>query len=620
MLGAVVAEIIYGLTMVTEAAAPRSAHSLLGPAAWLCAGVLLGCAACSQTAEPPVTGETAGRAPGSRADAGTAQAGTPWFTDRAAEAGLNFVHFNGMSGRFYFAEVMPPGVALFDYDNDGDLDAYLVQGQLLDPAATLAQALVPPSGPQPLKGRLFRNDLTVGADGSRSLRFTDVTEASRIDARQYGMGVAAADIDNDGWVDLYLTHFGRNQLYRNNGEGTFSDISRASGTDVAGFSVSATFFDYDRDDRLDLFVGGYLDYSLDIDQACTSVTGGRGYCPPRVYRAQRDRLYHNDGGGRFTDVSVKALASGDYGPALGVVAADLNDDGWPDLYVANDGHENQLWINQKNGTFKNDALLAGVALTVDGQAEASMGVDAGDFDNDGDEDLLVTELTGEGSNLFVNTGGGNFRDESAISGLGPGSFESTGFGTAWADFDNDGWLDTLSVNGLVQIPAAPTPGPFPLGQRMLLFRNQQNGRFAPVGNPGAPFQATDVGRGAAFGDVDNDGDIDVLVGNNSGPTRLLVNGVGHDAHWVGLRLLGRSAKRDMLGARVDIVRENGPRLRRRVRADGSYGSASDPRVLAGLGASTERPTVRVTWPDGSTDEWRNVSVDGWTTLTQGGGR
>lgn len=577
---------------------------------WLLVSVL-GCGSPGPAAEPATRGATGERTP---------SAGADWFTDRAVETGLSFVHFNGMSGRFYFAEVMPPGAALFDFDNDGDLDAYLVQGQLLDPAATLTEALLPPSGPLPLKGRLFRNDLSILPNGVRTLRFTDVTDESGIDARQYGMGVAAGDVDNDGWIDLYLTNFGRNQLYRNNGNGTFSDISRMSGTAVDGFSVSATFVDYDRDDRLDLFVGGYLDYSLASDQACTSVTGGRGYCPPRVYRALRDRLYHNEGGGRFKDVSEDALLGGDHGPALGVVAADLNDDGWQDLYVANDGHENQLWVNQKDGTFRNDALLAGVALTVDGQAEASMGVDAGDFDNDGDEDLLVTELTGEGSNLFVNTGGGNFSDESTLSGLGPLSFEFTGFGTSWADFDNDGWLDVLSVNGLVQVPASPQPGPFPLGQRMLLFRNQQNGRFAPVANAGVPFQAIDVGRGAAFGDVDNDGDIDVLVGNNSGPARLLVNGVGQTAHWLGLRLVGRATKRDMVGARVDVVRQGAPRLRRRAHADGSYGSASDPRVLVGLGGLAERPTVRVTWPDGSIDQWSDVAIDAWVTLTQGGGR
>jgi len=543
-------------------------------------------------------------------------AADPWFLDRAADLGLQFQHFNGMTGRFLFPEVMPPGVALFDYDNDGDLDAYLVQGQLLDPAASLSQALVPPAAPLPLKGRLFRNDLTT-VGGAKSPRFVDVTDGSGLEAVQYGMGVAAADIDNDGWTDLYLTNLGRNQLYRNNGNGSFTDISQASGTAVSGFFSSATFFDYDRDGRLDLYVGGYLDWTLAGDQACTSVTGGRGYCPPRVYRAQRGRLFHNDGKGRFTDVSVKALLGGDYGPTLGVVAADVDDDGWLDLYVANDGQEDQLWMNQRNGTFRNDGLLAGVALTADGQAEGSMGVDAGDFDNDGDEDLVVTELTGEGTNIYVNNGLGRFRDQSIASGIGVGSFESTGFGTALADFDNDGWLDLLSVNGLVQMPAAPAGGPFPLGQHMLVFRNLQDGRFAPVADPGPAFQLPGVGRGAAFGDIDNDGDLDVLVGNNSGPSRLLINQVGARAHWIGLRLIGRDTARDMIGARVDVVRATGPRLRRRAHSDGSYASSSDPRVLVGLGASTERPTIRVTWPDGTVDEWKDVAIDAWVTLKQG---
>lgn len=550
------------------------------------------------------------------------QPGTPtiqaWFSERASEVGLDFVHFNGMSGRFYFPEVMPPGVALFDFDNDGDLDVYFVQGQLLGPGATSAGALIPPRG-EP-KGRLFRNDLTPASAGTSRLHFTDVTDASGIDARGYGMGVAVGDVDNDGFPDLYLTNFGRNQLFRNNGNGTFTDISRSSGTDAAGFFVSATFFDYDRDGRLDLFVGGYVDYTIEHDKRCPAVSGGPGYCPPRVYRSARDHLYHNSGGGRFTDVTDRALIGGEFGPALGVVAADMNDDGWPDLYVTNDGHENQLWVNQHDGTFRNDALAAGVALTADGQVEASMGVDAGDFDNDGDEDLLMTELTGEGSNLFVNLGKGVFEDRSLGSGLGPASLGFTGFGTGWADFNNDGWLDILSVNGLVQIPPAAGQGIFPLGQPMLLLQNLRDGRFAPVTFPGDALRRSEVGRGAAFGDIDNDGDIDVVVGNDAGPARLLINEIGNQSHWVGVRLLGRDAPRDMLGARVDVVKGDGTRLRRRAHTDGSYASASDPRVLVGLGSSTERPSVRVTWPNGQTEEWTDIAIDQWTTLRQGNRR
>ena len=436
------------------------------------------------------------------------------------------------------------------------------------------------------------------------------------------MGVAAGDFDNDGCVDLYLTNFGRNQLFRNNCDGTFTDVSRQSGTDDAGFSVSASFVDYDRDGWLDLYVGNYLDYSIETNKTCFRPSGERDYCPPSAYRAQRDRLYHNNRDGTFTDVTARALVGGAFGPALGVATADFNGDGWPDIYVANDNQDNLLWMNQRDGTFKNMALLSGVALTGEGKAEASMGVDAGDFDNDGDEDLFMTELTGEGSNLFVNDGAGVFEDQSARSGLGPRSLAYTGFGTAWFDFDNDGWLDILTVNGTIAAIEAlrRANDPFPLHQRKQLFRNLGNGQFEVVTDrAGAAFQLSEVGRGAAFGDIDNDGDVDVLVGNDAGRTRLLINNVGTRKHWLGLRLVGEHGPRDMYGARVAVLRANGPTLWRRARADGSYASANDPRVLVGLGDSAEPPRVRVVWPSGRVEEFAGVAVDRYTTLKEGSG-
>jgi hypothetical protein len=543
-----------------------------------------------------------------------------WFTDRAKDTGLDFVHFNGMSGEFYFPEIMPPGVGLLDYDNDGDLDVYLVQGQMLGAGKTLSQALFPPQGPLPLRGRLYRNDLQVHADGTRTLHFTDVTEQSGIKASGYGMGVATGDFNNDGCVDLYLTNLGRNQLFRNNCDGTFTDVSKQSGTDAPGWGVSASFVDYDRDGWLDLYVGNYVQYDIKTDQKCTNLNGRRDYCSPSVYRAQRDRLYHNNRDGTFTDVTAKALVGGwSFGAALGVVSADFNNDGWMDIYVANDGQANLLWMNQRDGTFKNMGLLSGAALTADGKAEASMGVDAGDFDNDGDEDLFMTELTGQGFNLYVNDGSGMFEDQSARSGLGPASLEYSGFGTAWFDFDNDGWLDILAVNGTIRALEGRPTSRFPYDQRMLLFRNLRNGRFEDVTNhAGAVFQLSQVARGAAFGDIDNDGDVDVLVGSVNGPVRLLINNIGSRNHWVGLRLVGERAPRDMLGARVQIIRKNGPTLWRRARADGSYASANDPRVLVGLGDSTEAPRVRVVWPSGRVEEWSAVAIDQYTTLKEGG--
>ena len=579
--------------------------------------------------------DRAAQAPSRAAD--TARNGEPeWFVDRAHDVGIDFVHFNGMSGEFYFPESMAPGVGLLDYDNDGDLDVYLVQGTMLG-ANTISQATFPPRNPLPLKGRLLRNDLTIHQDGTRTLRFTDVTERSGIDSRGYGIGVAAGDFNNDGCVDLYLTNFGLNQMFRNTCNGTFDDVSKQSKTDDPGFSVSASFVDYDRDGWLDLYVGNYLDYTIEANQKCFLITGERDYCPPTAYRAQPDRLYHNNRDGTYADVTAKALVGGEYGPALGVATADFDSDGWPDIYVANDNQDNLLWMNQRDGTFRNTALLSGAALTSEGKAEASMGVDAGDFDNDGDEDLFITELTGEGSNLYVNDGTAVFEDQSARSGLGALSLPYTGFGTAWFDFDNDGWLDIMAVNGTIAAIEAlrRAHDPFPLRQRKQLFRNLANGQFEEVAErAGAAFQLSEVGRGAAFGDIDNDGDVDVLVGNDAGPTRLLINNVGDRKHWLGLRLVGER-KRDMYGARVAVLRPstdaqgapskaegrgNGSTLWRRARADGSYASANDPRVLVGLGDSTQAPTVRVVWPSGRVEEWTTVAIDRYTTLIEGSGR
>ena len=544
-----------------------------------------------------------------------------WFVDTAVERGLDFVHFNGASGEFYFPEIMAPGVGVLDYDNDGDLDVYFVQGQMLGAETTTSNAALSPPGSVRPAGRLYRNDLQVHADGTRALRFTDVTTESGIEARGYGMGMATGDVDNDGLVDLYLTAFGRNQLFRNKGDGTFTDVSRPSGTDDDGWSVSASFVDYDRDGWLDLYVGNYLRYETETATECFSTTGGRDYCAPQVHRPQPDRLYRNQGHGRFVDVTTTALVGRAVGAALGVVTADFNNDGWLDIYVANDGHENQLWMNQRDGTLINTGLLSGTALNADGETEASMGVDAGDFDNDGDEDLFMAHLTDQTNTLYVNDGTALFEDQSARSGLGPPSFSYTGFGAGWFDFDNDGWLDVLVANGLVRDLDEGASDPFPYAQRNQLFRNLGTGRFEEVtAQAGEIFDVPAVGRGAAFGDIDNDGDVDVLVGNDNGPARLLLNQVGSRHHWLGYRLAGKQSGRDVLGARVEVVRDDGPTLWRRARADGSYASANDPRVHVGLGEAAGVSRVRVHWPNGAVEEWFNVSVDRWTTLTEGSGQ
>ena len=583
--------------------------------------ILAGAAAC-RPAEPvpPASGADGGGAAG-------VAAGPPGeirFTDRAREVGLDFEHFNGMSGEFYFSEMMGPGAALFDMDGDGDLDAYFVQGQMLGAGRTLDDALAPPppNTPLPLTDRLYRNDLEVRADGTRTLRFTDMTAGSGLDAATYGMGVAAGDFDNDGRVDLYRTRHGANQLFRNDGGGAFTDVTARSGTGDESWGVSASFVDFDRDGWLDLYVGNYVEYDPENETPCFTVTGERDYCAPKSYPPAPDRLYRNNRDGTFADVTAASGIGGRYGPALGVLAADFDADGWMDVYVANDGEPNQLWINRRDGTFEDRALLAGVAVDVAGDVEASMGVDAGDFDGDGDDDLFMTHVSAETNTLYVNAGAGFFEDRSAMTGVGAPSLPFTGFGTAWVDFDNDGWLDLLAVNGGVQaIESLVRAGdPFPLHQRNQVFRNRRGEGFDDVSAGAGPaFALSEVGRGAAFGDVDNDGDVDVLVVNNNGPVRLLINDVGHRRRWVGLRLVDARG-RDALGARVGVSRDAGPVLWRRARADGSYASANDPRVVAGLGTAEAAARVRVEWPGGRVEDWTDVPAGVWTTLTEGTGR
>jgi hypothetical protein len=557
-----------------------------------------------------------------RATADGGRGAQPWFVDVAAESGLAFTHFNGMSGELLYPEVMPPGIALFDYDNDGDLDVFIVQGRMLG-AKPLDQARLPPRDRSSLEGRLFRNDLRAEADGTRIVRFTDVTDASGLNAAGYGMGAATGDFNNDGCVDLYVTGLGTSQLFRNNCDGTFTDVTKQSGTGSAGWSVSASFVDVDRDGWLDLFVGHYVNYSVEANIRCTGLAGIPDYCPPHVYTPQRSTLFHNNRDGTFADVTMAAGLATDFGPTLGVTTADFNGDGWIDIYQANDGQPNQLWINQHDGTFKNAALLAGAAIGADGQAKSSMGLDAGDFDNDGDEDLVITELVGQGADLFVNNGSALFEERSAQAGLRQPTLPFTGFGVAWLDVDNDGWLDLLMVNGAVSqnlAASGPNDG-FALQQRKLLLHNLRNGRFEDVtASAGQVLQTPEVSRGAAFGDIDNDGDIDVVVGNDSGPVRLLLNTTGQRKHWLGLRLVSARPARDLVGARVTVFRGDGSAIWRRARADGSYASANDPRVLVGLGDSTTPPRVRVQWPDGRIEEWTSVVIDRYTTLTAGSGR
>ncbi|MGD0506665.1 MAG: CRTAC1 family protein [Terriglobales bacterium] len=542
------------------------------------------------------------------------------FTDRAKESGIDFVHFNGMTGAHYYPEVMGSGVALFDYDNDGDLDIFLVQGSMLGPNQELSQSIFHPQ--LPLRGRLYRNDSVRHADGSVTLKFVDVTEESGIKAVGYGMGVAAADFNNDGWVDLYLTNFGHNQMWRNNGDGTFTDVTAESGSDVLGWSCSAAFVDYDRDGWLDLFVTNYVDFRFTDLKKCLAPSGAMDYCGPLAFKPLPNHLFRNRRDGTFEDVSIRSGIGSEFYGALGVLCADFNGNGWPDIFVTNDMRPNQLWMNQRDGTFKNDALIAGCALNRDGGPQSSMGVDAGDLFGRGNEDLVVTNLTGQYAYLFANDGKGWFEDRSFETNIALATRRYTGFGVRMLDYDNDGWLDLLMVNGGVTLieEQARKGSAYPLAQTNLLFHNNGKAQFENVtSRAGEAFSFLEVGRGAAFGDIDNDGDIDVVLVNNSGPARLLVNNVGHRKPWIGFRMIGDKYHRDMLGTRVAVFRRNAPTLWRRVHSDGSYCSSSDPRVLFGLGDAPEITKVQAHWLSGRVEEWTGLPLGKYTTLRESSG-
>jgi len=547
------------------------------------------------------------------------------------EAGLGtFRHCNGMSGELYFAENIGAGLGLVDVDQDGDLDLYLVQGTVMGSGKTLADVVAFDGVEEDLRDRLFLNEGT-GPNGVP--RFRDGTEAAGILASGYGMGVAAGDVNNDGFPDLYITNFGPNQLFRNRGDGTFEDVTAIAGVEDSRWSTAASFFDYDRDGWLELYVGGYLDFDPSRHETCRAESGAPDYCSPEAYNPLPDRLFHNRGDGTFEDVTAASGIGSVLGPALGSVTADLDGDGWVDLYVGNDQKPNFLFRNRGDGTFEEVALLAGSSVNREGRAEASMGLDAADLDGDRDLDLFMTHLGQESNTLYLNDGDGVFRDRSFESGLGIPSIASTGFGTRASDLDGDGDLDLLVANGSVKIleEQRRRGDLHPLRERNQLFLNLGDGSFeeAQGAFAGSVFDVEAVSRGAAFGDLDNDGDVDVVLSQNHGPVRLLLNQSPRTKPWIGLRLVAGEAGQDMLGALVEARRSDGRILVRRSHTDGSYLSSSDPRVLLGLGmaATVEAEaqvgkaieSVRVTWPDGTSESWQSLEVGAYTSLRQGQG-
>ena len=537
------------------------------------------------------------------------------FEDAAASSRLNFYHTNWANGDYYLPEIMGSGGALFDYDNDGDLDIYLLQNRRLSDKKN-AMTTRRQQGSTPPGNRLFRNEQVP----TGKLSFTDVTEASRAGRDDFAMGVATGDYDNDGDIDLYLTSFGSNSLMRNNGDGTFTDVTSGAGVDDPRWSTSSAFLDFDRDGDLDLYVCNYVDFTVQGNKQCLAPTGEPDYCAPAAYRPVPDRLFRNDGGGRFLDVSASAGIAAVAGPALGVSCADFDGDGWVDIYVANDGAANHLWINRHDGTFEESGLVSGAAYAADGMARAGMGVAVADIDRDADFDILVTNLTRQGSTFYRNNGRGLFDDATIDLRLAQPTYMSTGFGVTWFDYDLDGWLDLFAANGAVTRLTALRGDPYPYHQRNQLFRQEfegQGGRFREVSSEAGPALAlSEVSRGVATGDIDNDGDPDLLVTNNNGPVRLLLNQTRRKGHWLQLELRGAQP----IGAKVALHITRTDVRWYRIHTDGSYLSANDPRLLIGLAEKERVEGVGVVWPDGRREWWPSPAIDRLHILRSGTGQ
>ena len=563
------------------------AHSKLMRIAVSCAlAMALGC-----TGQPP------------EAQQGMSGANQSLFREAARETGLIFRHQPDTSDQFRLPEIMGSGVALLDFDTDGDLDVYFLQGARLEGGSDAADDMNRGS-------RLFENRIV--PDGA--LSFADATERSGLGFDGYAMGAAVGDYDGDGDPDLYVTALGPNALFRNRGDSTFE---RIDGPQDRRWTASAAFVDFDADGDLDLTFANYVDFTVRNNKQCFSPTGARDYCNPTVYNPVPDRLFRNDDG-RFADVSGDAGLGAAFGNGLGVAASDLNGDGMPDLYVANDGSPNQLWINRGDGSFENTAMLAGAAVNADGRAEAGMGIAVADFDADGDDDLLLTHNTLETNTLYLNNGAGLFMDATNRFGLGSHSMPFTGFGLAWEDFDHDGNLDAFIANGAVTVMETLRGEPHPFRQENQYFRGRPEG-FDPLAGTRV-WGAVEplAGRGLATGDLDLDGDLDVVVSNNNGPARLYLNQTDGN-RWIRIKLAASGSNPNGIGARIRLRFADGASAWRRMHRDGSYLSSKEAAVHFGLGSGAEVASVQVQWPDGSYENFAAPEAATTATLSKGAG-
>ena len=529
--------------------------------------------------DDPVETGTAEPAPGNVASQSTA-----WFQDDIDASRISFEHVSGHDGDFYIPEIMSGGAAVLDMEGDGDLDIYFIQsGSITSPEDN------PPN-------QLFEN---LG-DGT----FRDVTDTSGAGDRGYGIATATGDYDNDGDVDLLVTNVGRNTLLQNDGAGRFTDVTDQAGLMDEDYSASASFFDADRDGDLDLYVCNYLvNWSPEREIECKNTLNQPDYCAPLTYKAPApDRLYLNNGDGTFKDISESSGIAAVPGTALGVLAADFTGDGQLEIFVANDGMPDRLWIRQPDGTYVDDALLSGCAMDMSGKAKAGMGVSAADIDGDQDEDFIVCNLWRETDSLYLNDGSGQFQDATIRTGLGATPKTFTRFGLGFFDFNNDGFIDLYEANGRVADLATSHSETDRYAEPNVLFMGQPKTRFKevlPRGGTADLLVATS--RAAAFGDIDNDGRMDIIVVNRDGKPHVLRNTVEDIGNWSLIRVIDEHG-RDAIAAQVRLTAD-GATTTRRVRTDGSYCAANDPRVHFGLGDTESIDDISVTWPDGSTQSF-----------------